>query len=280
MKCFYHSADLDGHCSGFLVKWKHPECELIGINYGDEFPWDSIQTDETVFMVDFSLQPFEGMERLNKLCGLIWIDHHKSAIEEYNTSYKGSKNFIAGFQMSGLGACALVYNYVYPERPLPTFVKLLAEYDVWNHSDPRTLPFQYGMRQFQTDPAENLDFWDELFDVEQVHRITEDGNIILTHNKVENEKYIKACGFDTELDGLRCVAVNKMLTNSMLFTSVWNPDKYDAMLTFGWRKGQWTVSLYTDKPDVDVSGIAKSRGGGGHKQASGFQCKELPFLMK
>ena len=69
-----------------------------------------------------------------------------------------------------------------------------------------------------------------------------------------------------------------MLTNSQMFDSVWDNTKYDAMLTFGWRKGKWTVSLYTDKEHVDVSVAAKNRGGGGHKQAAGFQCEELPFL--
>ncbi len=88
-----------------------------------------------------------------------------------------------------------------------------------------------------------------------------------------------ACGFDTTMDGLRCVAINRMLTNSQMFDSVWDPEKYDAMLTFGWRKGQWTVSLYSTKDDVDVSVIAKNRGGGGHKGAAGFQCSELPFYM-
>jgi hypothetical protein len=43
MICFYHSADLDGHCSGAIIKKVHPECELIGINYGDEFPWDKVK---------------------------------------------------------------------------------------------------------------------------------------------------------------------------------------------------------------------------------------------
>ena len=71
MKAFYHSADLDGHCSGAIVKYAHPECELIGINYGDKFPWESIGQDETVYMVDFSLQPFSDMIRLNKACSLI-----------------------------------------------------------------------------------------------------------------------------------------------------------------------------------------------------------------
>lgn len=39
---FYHSADLDGFCSGAIIKYSFPECELIPINYGDTFPWEII----------------------------------------------------------------------------------------------------------------------------------------------------------------------------------------------------------------------------------------------
>ena len=83
---------------------------------------------------------------------------------------------------------------------------------------------------------------------------------------------------DEERESAR-IALNKMLTNSQIFDSVWDNQKYDAMLTFGWRKGKWTVSLYSDKDDIDVGIIAKGRGGGGHKGAAGFQVDVLPFNL-
>ena len=82
MKCFYHSADLDGKCSGAIVKMHFPECEMIGINYGDLFPWDRIEQNEVVWLVDFCLQPFSDMHRLNEVAILNWIDHHKTSLEE------------------------------------------------------------------------------------------------------------------------------------------------------------------------------------------------------
>ena len=280
MKCFYHSADLDGHCSGAIIKGKYPECEMIGVDYGKDFPWYSIEADEKVFMVDFSLQPFEEMATLVKVCpDLVWIDHHKSAIEEYKEWLNAGNAPILGIQRIGIGACALVWEYLCPETNLPTFIKLLGEYDVWNHSDPRTLSFQYGMRQFADTNPSNQEFWLSLFDVEEVQRITEIGGVILAYIKTENGKYCDACSFKTELDGLKCIAVNKMLANSQLFDSVWNEKKYDAMLTFGFRNGKWTISLYSTKDNVDVSAIAKSHGGGGHKGAAGFQCEKLPFYL-
>jgi hypothetical protein len=109
--------------------------------------------------------------------------------------------------------------------------------------------------------------------------IIREGRVVMRYVDQENRKYCTAGAFETELDGLRCIAVNKLLTNSQLFDSVWNPEKYDAMLTFGLRDGKWTVSLYSTREDVDVSAICKARGGGGHKGAAGFQCVELPFTL-
>ena len=40
--CLYHRSDLDGHCSGAIVKYFIPEAKLIGIEYGDEIPWKEL----------------------------------------------------------------------------------------------------------------------------------------------------------------------------------------------------------------------------------------------
>ncbi len=280
MKCFYHSADLDGHCAGAVVKYFYPECETIGIDYGDEFPWHSIKQDEIVYMVDFSLQPFDGMIKLTESTPFFhWIDHHISAIKDHQKSQKP----ITGKRREGIGACQLVWEYLDPTKPLPEAIKLIAEYDVWNHIDPKTLPFQYGMRLMKTWPDDPDSIWNELFNPlytdQLVSNIVAKGATVIEYIRQDNEKYCKSCAFDTELDGLKCVAINKMLTNSQVFDSVWDNTKYDAMLTFGRRKGKWTVSLYTDNGEVDVSVIAKNRCGGGHKQAAGFQCDKLPFKI-
>jgi len=278
MKCFYHAADLDGRCSRAIIKHAHPDCKMIGINYGDEFPWESISTGvwEVVYMVDFCLQPFEDMERLSHMCNLAWIDHHKSAIEEVH------KRWFTAYEQSlgiGIGACALVWDHCHPGEARPKAVQLLAEYDVRDHHNPWTLPFQYGMRVENTDPSSSI--WGFMLrpGSEDVMNIVDAGHTVLRYVKRENRKYMDACGFETSLDGLRAIAINRMLTNSQMFDNVWDPVKYDVMLTFGFRAGQWTVSLYTDKDAVDVSVIAKAHGGGGHKGAAGFQCRELPFAL-
>lgn len=290
MKCFYHSSDLDGHCSGAIVKFFNPECELFPINYGQDFPWDKISPGEKVFMVDFALQPFEDMLKLNALADLVWIDHHQTAILDRD---KYGEEFV-GVQISGLGACALVWEEM-TAKEIPLAVKLLSEYDVWNHTDERTLPFQYGMRMLNTDPN-NSYLWPILFAgdkkpdcYETVNQIIQDGSLIIRYEDQTNTKFCETYAFETKMPvypcdnttSLRAICVNKGLTNSKVFDSVWDPKKYDIMITFSrlplLPKHKWTVSLYSDKDEVDCGIIAKSFGGGGHKGAAGFQCEELPF---
>jgi oligoribonuclease NrnB/cAMP/cGMP phosphodiesterase (DHH superfamily) len=158
MKCFYHSADLDGACSGAIVKMHSPECELIGINYGDAFPWETIQPGDEVFMVDFSLSDFNDMLRLRELCGhlnLVWIDHHKSAIEARDASGIG----FTGFQVIGKAGCELTWEFMSNDPP-PQAVYLLGRYDVWAHHDiPGALEFQYGMRNVGDTRPGNQALW-------------------------------------------------------------------------------------------------------------------------
>jgi uncharacterized protein len=293
MKCFYHSADLDGHCSGAIVRHVDPSTELYAINYGQDFPWGNIYSTDTVVMVDFALQPFSDMVRLARKCNLIWIDHHQTAIDEYDKS--GLK--LPGLRRIGIGACQLTWEYfqnMLVGNHIPKAVELLAEYDVWNHSNPMTLPFQYGMRLKDTWPDKSMDLWKSLFIGGQdvCEPIATAGSTILEYEQQTNAKFCKSYAFSTAIPAypgtfddvppmLKAICINKGFTNSKVFDSVWNPNEYDLMITFcrlPLPKRQWTVSLYSDKPDVDCGQIAKNFGGGGHKGAAGFQCKELPFV--
>jgi oligoribonuclease NrnB/cAMP/cGMP phosphodiesterase (DHH superfamily) len=286
MKCFYHSADLDGHCSGAIVKYTYPECEMIGINYGQEFPWKSISPGEKVFMVDFTLQPFDQMEELKRRADLIWIDHHKTAIDErdnHNSIYEG-------IQRIGIGACALVWEYLHGKAELVgkvgEAIQLLAEYDVWNHTNPKTLAFQYGFRMFENTYPDNQELWKEFIEpCERVDEVVDLGKNILIYESRQNAKFCSAYSFESDIQTgrgvkFKAICCNRGFTNSQLFDSVWDPEKYDLMITFCRLKPpahKWTVSMYTTKPGIDCGVIAKSFGGGGHVGAAGFQCKNLPF---
>ena len=280
MKCFYHSADLDGHCSGAIVKYFNPECEMIGINYGREFPMDTIQPLEEIYMVDFSLFPFGLMEELNEITGynFVWIDHHETSIK----LDKENHAHIAGIrEPKGKAACELTWEY-FTDELTPKTVYLLSRYDIWDHKDPWVIPFQYGLTNHNTNPN-NQQLWELLFGDDDevlplIEKIVDEGTSIYNYIIRDNARYITAHSFVTEFEGYKCLVVNKLNTNSYIFKSVWNPKKHDIMIAFGWSRNKWVVSLYSEG-SINVGEIAKKHGGGGHCNAAGFSAKELPFRL-
>jgi len=284
MKIFYHSADPDGWCSAAIIKNEYPTAELYGINYGESFPWDQIDKQEEVWMADFCLQPFSEMVTLSNSCKrLVWIDHHISALKAYKES--GIK--IDGIQQDGRGACQWVWQYIYRDpldKPIPLAVNLIASYDVWDHSDPRTVPFVYGIRSFADTSPHNHLLWNTILYFEdskikrKIQSIIDKGHVILEYLHSENSEYVKSYSFETEINGYRVLATNRGMIGKKVFESVWDDNKYDIACTFcRLPSKKWSVSLYSDKPDIDVSEIAKKYGGGGHAGASGFVTDKLPF---
>jgi hypothetical protein len=298
MKCYFHSADLDGHCSGAIVKRKYPDCEMIPINYGAKLFRDRIEEGEEVWVVDFSFEP-DDMRWLHDHAKLTWIDHHKTAIEENDFFH------VDGLRRVGDAACELVWEYLYGVDSMPRSVYLLGRYDVWKHdADNRVLPFQYGMRA-KEDTLPEAKIWERLFDYATKPEldehlllvpIIEAGSAILAYEKAQSEKACKSASFETEFMGLRAIAMNGV-GNSKVFDSVYDPEKHDLMIFFSinpkgeWEEfmddfgripsGSWRFSLYSDKDHVDCGKLARAAAkrwaldenkGGGHKGAAGFQC--------
>ena len=268
MKCFYHKSDLDGHCSGALIKLKNPECEMIGVDYADYVRDFKVQMGETVYVVDFRF-PMDEMVWLSAFAKLHWIDHHKSSIEEARDI-----GFLAsGGQLLVIGqaACELVWEYLCPDEKPPVPVWLLGRYDVWDHEDERVMPFQWGMRNFPDTLPDQMVFWaDVIRSPTYFTEIINTGRTLLKYQQVQDAKYAKGMAYEAEFEGVRAIIMNKAYANSKAFDAVYDPEKHDIMVFFAIKPGQYKYTLFCDKPDIDVSEIAKRYGGGGHRGAAGF----------
>lgn len=294
MICIYHSKDLDGYCSGAIVKRKYPDAKLVGYDYGQPFPLtDEEISGQDIVMIDVSLPMAEMFKLSDKCKSLTWIDHHISAIKEFRAYVDGgTKIGISAILEDGIAACEGGWKYFFPDEPMPTAVWLLGIYDTWRNKseifdwDTKVMPFQYGMRMICSS-AET--FPQDLFSNEQnidisyadayCSKITESGKLILSYQKTQNERACKM-SFETEFEGLKAICLNNGGANSQVFESVYDESKHDVMIPFVFTGKHWTFSLYTTKNEVDCSIIAKSMGGGGHKKAAGFQLSELPEAFK
>jgi len=145
--------------------------------------------------------------------------------------------------------------------------------------DIQKLNFQSGLRSLEL----TSDWWTRLLSIEEspqaVRNLLSRGEIIQYSKTRENEGIIKAFGFTIQFEGFCLLACNAARYNSQLFASGLKPE-HDGCLGFNWdgQKQEWRVSLYTDKPGVDLSTVAVKYGGGGHRGACGFRTAKLPFL--
>lgn len=277
---FYHRSDLDGHCSGAIYRKymneNNIDCKLHGMEYGDDIPWDLIDNNHIAIM-DWSFQPWDVFDEvIQRASTVVWIDHHKSAISSYFEADKTYDNIESVLNIK-YAACELTWKYFF-EEPIPYSVKLLGRYDMWDHVDNNVLPFQYRMRMEDTDPKNgNEGFWYNVFNDLLVDDYVDEGQLLLRYQKHVDASNVKAKSFDIEWAGKKWLTCNGG-KGSTYFESIWDNTKYDGMMSFYFNGKHWTISLYSDREDMDCSEICKANGGGGHKGAAGFQCKELPFL--
>ena len=262
-------SDFDGKCSGAIVKSLYDHCEMIGVDYGNcDISGINIALNEVIFVVDFSFEK-ETMGILNNVANLIWIDHHRTSIE------KMEGHTIQGKREIGKAACELTWEYIYPARQMPIAVKLLGRYDVWDHSDPRTLPFQYGMRLLDDTQPDSRVWAKSFLERTFFYETLENGSICYKYQTQQNSIYAASMSYEGEFEGYKAIIMNKPFANSQAFDSVYNPDIHDIMILWGCKQGEFKYSIYTDKKDLDVSEIAKKYGGGGHKNAAGFHTKSI-----
>ena len=277
IKVFHHN-DLDGRCSGAIVKYLYEpqEVELFEIDYSIPFPIESIEAEDTILILDFSIEP-EMMKRLLEITkDVVWIDHHKSAIEKYNDFGED----IAGIRKDGISGCKLTWQFLARDKPIPTAVEYISDYDCWIFDFENTEKFFFGLQCFNNEA--DSDIWYSLFDEADdvlINDIILKGENVIKYRTNFCADYVKENAFEVEFEGYNCIACNVTNFGSKLFDSL-KDKNYDIMITFVYDGKVWKYGFYTSKGEIDVSKIAVKYGGGGHKGAGGAASNELLFNAK
>ena len=282
MLCIYHVADHDGKGSAAIVGQKFKNVEFLGLNHDMEVPMEEIDKHSQIVICDISL-PMDLMFKLNEVKDLTWIDHHVSSIEEYEQRIKDGAKEIKGVRQSGTAAIMLTWQYFFPEKEVPEGVRLLALNDIFDLRDKRVRPFEYAFQALGVNKPKDKN-WKDLFAGKlNIDEMVKKGEALLSYIKNRNHRLCKAMSFDSEYMGYKCICANMPQGYSEFYDGVKTIKSYDFMCNFFMNgKNSWNLSFYTAKDDVDVSKIASSFGGGGHKKAAGASgLKKLPeFLQK
>lgn len=303
--CFYHN-DQDGHCAGAIVKMKYPDAVMHEINYGYDLKKDVLDKlgyeggkqieDVEIYIVDFSFKRADTDLLIDLYAEPMTIlDHHQSALEQIGDMVPGD---VAGIIDTSKAGAQLTWEYLYPDKPLPLAVYYVSKWDIWDHSDPRTIPFCRGLQLTEsTDPANEqaMIMWKELFDnnregdnrrwnaLDQVMNL----GVIGEAMKAQYDfKIAKNAYYIPDWNGYRTVALNSYVLDSYCifeYSHKWEElDPQVLVWYYQCPDGKWLHSIRSyPGTDTDVKVIAEQFGGGGHIGAAGCKTDEcLVFPIK
>lgn len=263
----YHKNCFDGICAAWVTNKRFPHSELRAFSYDMEFPFNEYGKEDQIIIVDFSFKR-NIMLSINEQCkSLLVIDHHKTAEKECE-----GLGF-CHFDMNESGA-SLAWKFFFPNKEVPRLVQYIRDRDLW---------------KFELSNSEIINSFIQSFpmDVNEYE--------MLYHNLESNTGMLEAQLGGTAINRYKQTMVQAMCLNavsmkigdyyipvvnaSILFSEVGHelckqhPDLPFAGYYFDRVKDGVRQYGLRSIGDFDVSAVAKKFGGGGHKNAAGFEVK-------
>lgn len=271
--CIYHGNCADGFGAAWAV-WSRfgDEVQLIPGVYGRDPPTNVV--GKVVALVDFTYKRsiLEAMAAVAKR--VIVLDHHKTAqadLEPYivaSASEMGTERVTALFDMEKSGA-VMAWEYFHPDAPVPRLLSWVEDRDLWRFKLARSRDMAayifsqpYDLRTWSTmvEQAETID-WVSMAD---------QGAAIERKHHKDIRELLEQTRRTMRIGGFEVPVANLPYTMASDAGQILAEGAYFAACYFDRNDGQRIFSLRS-LGSFDVSEIAKKYGGGGHKNAAGFQ---------
>lgn len=269
----YHGHCADGACAGWIAESALTSLGLDvtcwPMGYGTDPPWDLIESNDLVYIVDFSLEETD-LEKINEMgkMGRV-IDHHKSRAD-----FLQSRDY-ATFDLERSGA-GLTWDFFYAQYPRPWFVNLVEDRDLWRFSLPASRNFQLYVLAHQFERGLFTSFANRYGLGDAVPEDIVSACDLLAMQRDHNVDQAVRSAIDMRLqhsypdDYLDVMCAYVTANHSEVGHALIDSEVYPVSLTWRYKKGGTHVSLsFRSDGSVDVSEWAKARGGGGHTAAAG-----------
>lgn len=252
----YHN-DADGFGAAFAHNFNlgGDNTAYIPVQYGQPVPEIPGEATE-VFILDFSYDR-ATCDGLAEKYDLTVIDHHKTAEKEL----EGAE--YAVFNMSKSG-CVLAWEF-FSSDPVPTLLKYVQDRDLWKWEMHNSEEINLGVAAMDF----SFDAWacttvSELETSGVAIKSFRDGQIKTSMKSVRMLELICPAG-TFEVPVANATANISELGNEMC--KAYPDAPFSASYCDRQDKRTWSLRSIGDS---DVSAVAKSLGGGGHKNAAGF----------
>jgi len=292
--CIYHGNCDDGFGAAWAIwmRWGNEVAYVPG-TYGKPLP---SAAGKHVLFVDFSAKRHEIDAMAQVAESIVIIDHHKTAeadlapfIVNISNRFDGLSDLpddipamlrdmaelnrppvLAFFNMQQSGAVMAweFANRIPRNDPPPTFLAYIQDRDLWRFAfGDATRKFSAALRTYPM----SFEVWDDL--AKQPDRLVAEGEGILRAHNANIQKFMGDAYFG-DVSGFRVPIVNVPYhyasdTAHELLKRF--PDAPFAACWFKRGDGMIQWSLRSEDHREDVSAIAQRSGGGGHRNAAGFQ---------
>lgn len=286
--CIYHFPCDDGFGSAWAV-WKRwgGAVEYAPCNYGQEPPGVA---GKNVLIADFSFKPDVLQAMARTAASVVVLDHHKTAeadLRPWQCSWfdhtgvdsllatldvRGEPSLLAHFDMDQSGAM-LTWKFCHPDSEAPLLMSMIEDRDLWRFRLDDTRRFSLYLRSLPY----AFDVWDTVADdledpALRARLLIEARGIERFYNRKIGEIVVTATfrtigGFEGVPVAHAPYAFASDVANALLTE---HPDAPFAAVAVDAHGGR-TWSLRSEAHRVDVSEVARSYGGGGHRNAAGFR---------
>lgn len=293
--CVHHHPCDDGFCSAWVARRKWPDLVTKGTNYGLPFPDVDID-GKNLLIVDFSYKHHDTLDLALRAKSIVILDHHKTAeaeLDQFRAAardagrpgfgrifsheevdgsdwFPATRNIVAYFDMDRSGA-ALTWDFCFPGEPMPRFIELIEDRDLWRFQYPTTRAFTLLLRSYPYD----FEHWDAVADA--ISRDT--GRVLAEAKAIErfyDQKILEIIPTATlrkigKWEGVPVAHAPYSFASDVAHQLLrkYPAAPFAAVVVDAYGARTW--SLRSDDSREDVSEVAKSFGGGGHRNASGFR---------
>jgi len=279
----FHSPCLDGFTAAWAAWLKYPEAEFVPGVYGQDPP---DVTGRDVYLLDFSYKRAVLEKMALEARRLVVLDHHKSAMSDLDgfvESFTPDQlvDITVRFDMEKSGA-QLAWEHFHKGALVPILVQYVEDRDLWKFKLYKSREVNAALFSYDY----SFEVWNQLraatnFITELDTVIAEGTAILRKQDKDIAELLPKLSGlmkFDSLIPPRVIPAVNLPYTLASDAGNLLAQHAEFAAVYYQDYKGEYVFSLRSREGGMDVSEVAKTYGGGGHKHAAGFRVKSLEDL--
>jgi oligoribonuclease NrnB/cAMP/cGMP phosphodiesterase (DHH superfamily) len=224
---------------------------------------------KNIYILDFSYSR-DDLAYLAKVANsVVVLDHHSTAAEALKEKIHGVE---CVFDMNRCGA-EITWDYFMPTVARPWWFKHIRDRDLWEWKHPHSKSF--GALVFERGLTfETLDFVDSL-DPQGQQDFINRGTELLRFQENEVQRLVQHAQL-VKFQGHRVYCLESLNYRSECGNVLASRSdcEFALLYSFDVHKKEWLISLRgVAEKEIDLSKIAESLGGGGHRLACGFKYK-------